>query len=73
MAVANFKGVSDISIIHNNTLMTEGSEGLFNVGCSLINFMCAKMRIQNKTLITLLIGNTGVSTHKIDLMHIVCQ
>ena len=54
MSVANFKGVSDMSIIYNNTLMTEGSEGLYYVGCSLFNFMCAKMRIQNKTLITLI-------------------
>ena len=53
MPVAYFKGVSDMSVIHNNTLMTEGSEGLFYVGCSLSNFMCAKMRIQNKTLIKL--------------------
>ena len=37
MSVANFKGVSDMSIIYNNTLMTEGSEGLFYLGCSLFN------------------------------------
>ena len=42
MSVANFKGVSDMSIIHNNTLMTERSDGLFYVGCSLFNFMCKK-------------------------------
>ena len=55
MSVSNFKGVSDMSIIYNNTLVKEGSEGLFYVGCSVFNFMCAKMRIQNKTLIKLII------------------
>ena len=54
MSVANFKGVLDMSIIYNNTLMMEGSEGLFYVECSLLNFMCAKIRIQNKTLINLI-------------------
>ena len=55
MSVANLNGVSDMSIIYNNTLMKEVSEGLFYVGCSLFNFMCAKIRIENKTLITLII------------------
>ena len=57
ISVANYycKGVLDKSIIHNNTLMTEGSEGLFYDGGSQFNFMCTKMRIQNKTLITLII------------------
>ena len=45
MSAANCKGVSDMSIIYKKTLMTEWSEGLFYVGCSLLNFMCAKMRI----------------------------
>ena len=75
MSVANFKGVSDMSIIYNSLIM-EGSEGLFYVGCSLFNFICGKMRIQNKTLITLIIvtyWHTGVSTYKTHLMHNACH
>ena len=36
MSVANFSGVSDMSIIRNNTLMTEGSEFTERIAC--INF-----------------------------------
>ena len=55
MSVANFKGLSDLSIIYNNILMRDLSGELFYVGSSLFNFMWAKMRFQNKTLLTLII------------------
>ena len=48
--VSYFQGISDVSIIYNNTLITERSEGLVFFQWPLFNFVWAKLRMQNKTL-----------------------
>ena len=48
MSVANFKGISDISIIHNNTLMMEDKKDNFRSGVHCLILCAQKLGLKIK-------------------------